>query len=220
MTERYIDLEGFRLGERVTSLPSRFVALDIEESERLKHSPSIVLSVGLAEFNDGELVRSTYIYVNNGLNNYYRNERFHEKLLDVTETIQDLTGIDNALIDAEGVSLEDAFAQIKDWVEPDTVIVGQSVYFDLSSLAYNALRFDLYEQARFIGDLNYFDTYETEVEFNHNILDRSLASIAAYYKIPFDVQHNGKKDAIVSGRVAMAQRSDSGKNRRRYEKWW
>ena len=220
MAERYIDFGDVTLGDRVTSLPSRFVALDIEESERLKHSPSIVLSIGLAEFSDGELIRSKYIYVNNGKNSYYRKERFHEKLLDVTEIIQDLTGINNAIIEAEGVSLEDAFLQIKEWVQPDTVVVGQSVYFDLSSLGYNALRFDLIDQAKFIASLDYFDTYETEVEFNHNIPDRSLASIAKYYKIPFDVQHNGEQDAIVTGRVAMAQRSDSGKNRRRYEKWW
>lgn len=60
--------DNIKLGKSLKKLPHDFVALDIEKMAVPGHKHGLILSIGIAKFEDNKFVSSQNIYINNSKN--------------------------------------------------------------------------------------------------------------------------------------------------------
>lgn len=180
-------------------LPKHFVSLDVETTG-LYPEEDTILSISAVRYKDGKEVESINYFIDNSKN------KFASENIQVSEYISRLTGINNDLIDDEGISLDDAIFNLMKLIDSDTVpmIVGQNVQFDLRFIYYNMIRFKIngYDA---IPKWDRYDTYRFERKYHKSDSGYNLGFISERYGINLNDPHVSANDALATALVAMSQ---------------
>lgn len=193
--------DNIKIGKPLKKLPRNFVALDIESMVVPDHKHGLILSIGIAKFEDNKFVSSQNIYINNSKNTK-KPRHFNMAHFKIQPRKDKSTGISLEHIN-RGIALGDAMNVILQLLK-DNIVVGHDVVNDLKLLTFNMFRFRLKNYACF-ANIDYYDTLLNEKDFDHELPNMALKSLSDYYNVRLLHPHNSEQDATASGFVAIGQ---------------
>lgn len=193
--------DNIKIGKSLQKLPRDFVALDIESMVVPGYKHGLILSIGIAKFEDNKFVSSQNIYINNSKSTK-RPRHFNMSHVEIQPRKDKSTGISLGNIN-RGTALGNATNIILQLLK-ENIIVGHDVANDIKLLTVNMFRFRLKNYACF-ANTNYYDTLLNEKNFSNELPDMTLKSLSDYYNVSLRHPHNSEQDATASGFVALAQ---------------